>query len=45
MSKSKKQFFLVKWVDGWRLSRFFENLFQHSENGNISVKEAAKKVR
>lgn len=39
-----KQFFLFKWVHGWRLDKFFNTLFQHSENGNISVKDAAAKV-
>lgn len=37
-------FFLTKWVKGWRLDKFFENLFQHSDNGEISVKDAAIKV-
>ena len=34
-----KQFFLFKWIKGWRLDK----LFQHSPNGGISVKDAATK--
>lgn len=39
-----KQFFLFKWVQGWRLDKFFNTLFKHSANGDISVKDAANKV-
>lgn len=34
-----KEFFLTKWIRGWRLDK----LFQHSPNGDISVKDAAAK--
>lgn len=39
-----KEFFLTKWIRGWRLDKFFDNLFQHSPNGEITVQEAAAKV-
>ena len=39
-----KEFFLTKWVRGWRLDRFFDNLFQKKEDGTLSIKESAQKV-
>jgi len=33
-----------KWVKGWRLDKFFDELFQQSENGDITVGDSAAKV-
>ena len=36
---------LGSWIKGWRLDKFFKELFKsHTESGEISVKDSAQKV-
>lgn len=41
---AKKEFFLTKWVRGWRLDKFFDNLFKTNEAGEVTVKDAVTKT-